>query len=247
MNDYDSTFISGIHNWCDRWCEKCAFTARCRVFEREQKRDVKSPEEFWNAVSDNFKETLEMLRTMAEERGIDIGQIIEESKADTSVQEDKILDEHPLSAITEKYLFEGKDWLDSSRIKNFLEELVRQEQLGVITPFDSKTQKIKIENALEVIQWYLFFIHVKSKRVLNDLSGDFWEGYPESEKSYNGSAKVAMIAIERSMNAWKQLLDLIEDEQDSILMHLVLLEKSRNQLIALVPNYNVFIRPGFDD
>ena len=25
-------FILGIYNYCDRWCECCRFTARCRVF-----------------------------------------------------------------------------------------------------------------------------------------------------------------------------------------------------------------------
>ena len=25
-------FIPGIYNYCDRWCERCAFTARCMNF-----------------------------------------------------------------------------------------------------------------------------------------------------------------------------------------------------------------------
>ena len=25
-------FISGIYNYCDRWCERCAFTSRCMNF-----------------------------------------------------------------------------------------------------------------------------------------------------------------------------------------------------------------------
>src|SRR5689334_464552 len=25
-------FIVGIFNYCDRWCEACAFTSRCRLF-----------------------------------------------------------------------------------------------------------------------------------------------------------------------------------------------------------------------
>ncbi|REG90670.1 hypothetical protein [Algoriphagus antarcticus] len=248
MDDDDSAFIPGIHNWCDRWCERCAFTARCRVFEREQIRDLKSPEDFWNALSENFKETLEMLHAMAEEHGIDIDHIIEDSKNDTSLEEeDKMLDEHPLSMITDQYLFEGKDWLESSKINGYLEELARQVNLGLMQVSEAQAQKAKIDEALEVIKWYLFFIHVKSKRVLNDLSGDFWEEYPEEEKSYNGSAKIAMISMERSMQAWKMLLDVMEDEQDSILSLLVLLEKSRKLLTALVPKYDQFIRPGFDE
>ncbi|WP_339699696.1 hypothetical protein [Algoriphagus aquimarinus] len=248
MDNDDSIFISGIHNWCDRWCERCSFTARCRVFEKEEERDLKDPEDFWNALSQNFKETLEMLRLMAEENGIDIDNIIEESKSDTSLSRvDKLLDEHPLSVITNKYLFEGKDWLDSSKVKDYMEELTQQVNLGLMDLSEAQIQGAKIEEGLEVIRWYLFFIHVKSKRVLNDISDDFWEEYPESEKSYNGSAKIAMISIERSMQAWRILLDALRSEQDSILSLLVLLEKSRNLLADLVPNYAQFIRPGFDE
>jgi len=29
-------FISGIYNYCDRWCERCVMTARCVVFAMEQ-------------------------------------------------------------------------------------------------------------------------------------------------------------------------------------------------------------------
>ena len=31
-------FISGIYNYCDRWCERCRFTAYCRVYDTEQRR-----------------------------------------------------------------------------------------------------------------------------------------------------------------------------------------------------------------
>ncbi|PZX56485.1 hypothetical protein [Algoriphagus chordae] len=248
MDETNSTFISGIHNWCDRWCERCLFTARCRVFEKEQERDLENPEDFWKTLSDNFKETLSMLHAMAEKHGIDLSQISEDNAADTSIEEeDRMLDEHPLSLITDEYLFEGKDWLESPKIKSYLEELARQVNLGSMEISEAEAKKAKVEEALEVIQWYLFFIHVKSKRVLHDLADDIWEEYPESEKSCNGSAKIAMISIERSMQAWKILFDLLESEQDSILNLLVLLEKSRKLMVALVPNYAQFIRPGFDE
>jgi hypothetical protein len=30
--DVSDGFIVGIFNYCDRWCERCEFTSRCRVF-----------------------------------------------------------------------------------------------------------------------------------------------------------------------------------------------------------------------
>ena len=29
-------FISGIYNYCDRWCERCQFTSRCFLYATEQ-------------------------------------------------------------------------------------------------------------------------------------------------------------------------------------------------------------------
>ena len=46
--------ISGIHNYCDRWCERCTFTTRCAVGIEETKitdkeRDITN-KEFWNSL-----------------------------------------------------------------------------------------------------------------------------------------------------------------------------------------------------
>ena len=30
-------FIVGVYNYCDRWCERCPLTSRCRVFAEEQR------------------------------------------------------------------------------------------------------------------------------------------------------------------------------------------------------------------
>ena len=32
----DPRFISGIHNYCDRWCERCPLTSRCLGYAVEQ-------------------------------------------------------------------------------------------------------------------------------------------------------------------------------------------------------------------
>src|SRR3979409_1759466 len=32
-------FISGIYNYCDRWCERCPLTARCLVYATEKADD----------------------------------------------------------------------------------------------------------------------------------------------------------------------------------------------------------------
>ncbi|HCX74562.1 MAG TPA: hypothetical protein DHU93_03165, partial [Algoriphagus sp.] len=74
----DSNFIPGIYNWCDRWCERCSFTSRCRVYEKTENTSNSEPEEFWENLSQSFQETIDLLKNTAEEFGINLDEIEEE-------------------------------------------------------------------------------------------------------------------------------------------------------------------------
>ena len=71
--------ISGIHNYCDRWCERCHFTARCAVYAAEEAEPDNDPSSrdinnaaFWQKLASIFKETQEMIVEWAEENGVDL-------------------------------------------------------------------------------------------------------------------------------------------------------------------------------
>ena len=74
--------IPGIYNYCDRWCERCAFTSRCGnysigkdVWPDEEDMDLKN-EKFWEKMSLIFETTAEMLLEKAEELGIDLSEVV---------------------------------------------------------------------------------------------------------------------------------------------------------------------------
>jgi hypothetical protein len=69
------------------------------------------------------------------------------------------------------------------------------------------------------------------------------EYYPRDS---DGSAKVVLIAIERSMGAWGILREQFPGEQDSILDILAHLERLRNEVERECPDARSFQRPGFD-
>jgi hypothetical protein len=46
-----------------------------------------------------------------------------------------------------------------------------------------------------------------------------WETENGFQKDSNGSAKVALLAIERSMGAWTKLYNILISEEDAILKH----------------------------
>jgi hypothetical protein len=75
MNNDKGGFISGIFNYCDRWCERCPLTARCRVFAMEyagpSPRNMRD-DGFWEHLQDIFAQTAEMVRQSAQEMGISL-------------------------------------------------------------------------------------------------------------------------------------------------------------------------------
>ena len=74
----NSAFISGIYNYCDRWCERCPFTSRCLVYAMENEEtddpassDIRSAE-FWQKLGSIFQQAREMITAWAEENGMDL-------------------------------------------------------------------------------------------------------------------------------------------------------------------------------
>ena len=240
--------ISGIHNYCDRWCERCNFTARCGVYADEEADPDNDPSSreinnaaFWQKLSSIFKETLEMISEWAEENGVDlseealepIGELKEKQREDTR--------KHPLAKAAEKYAFDVNEWFDKefTRIEVISDAPVQAE--------DAIETDDEIDDYVEVVRWYQFFIAVKLIRgLMSRIDEDDYlsEGDPRDS---DGSAKVALMAIDRSISAWKLMCDLRPENADSIHGLLFQLEQLRSNGEREFPNARDFIRPGFDE
>lgn len=66
----EQNFIPGIYNYCDRWCERCAFTNRCRSYAREEEEN-KNEKNWTEQVSSNLQQAIEMLEEFAQEMDVD--------------------------------------------------------------------------------------------------------------------------------------------------------------------------------
>ena len=62
----------------------------------------------------------------------------------------------------------------------------------------------------------------------------------------NGSAKLTLVSIERSIGAWLRLREILPTQEDAILQHLSMLDRLRRGLITALPGAKAFLRPGFD-
>ena len=66
-------------------------------------------------------------------------------------------------------------------------------------------------------------------------------------KDSDGSAKVALIGIDRSISAWGIMLRYFPACEDELLKILVVLEKLRKKVEKEFPDARSFFRPGFDE
>jgi len=106
----------------------------------------------------------------------------------------------------------------------------------------------EIIDSVEVIRWYQHQIYVKLVRTLShEESVDAKEEDNILQKDSDGSALVALIAIDRSIGAWGKLQEYFPDKTNSILDILLHLDRLRRMTEKTFPDARNFKRPGFDD
>jgi hypothetical protein len=245
--------IPGIHNYCDRWCERCANTSRCAVFFQEQdltpaEKDVQN-EAFWNRISKNFKDAIQLLHRAAAERGIDLqkalSELDDEEWRKQEALERKDIESHPLIRNCDQYIKLVRPFLDAETwMQDKRAEMIRSVELGINSDHAAIDQIEDLSQHLEVIRWYLFFIQAKFQRALRGKLLE--DNVAELESDQNGSAKIALIALQRSQDAWAGLYKIIPEQEDTILDALVALQRIRKIAEQEFPLAYAFRRPGFD-
>ena len=243
----DPNLISGIYNYCDRWCERCAFSGRCLLYATEKADEDDNPasrdinnEAFWIKLALIFAETKEMISAWAEENGVDLSPSALAEVDDQIDRNRAQTKNHPLAKAAEEYAFAVNEWF-KSEFKPV--EVFSDTASG---SNENNEQDEELNEYLEVIRWYQFLIAVKlmrgiSSRLEEDEYGD------EEWRDSDGSTKVALIAIDRSISAWKLIGELRKENADSIRNFLLDLERLRLQAEKEFPNARDFIRPGFDE
>jgi len=243
----ENEFIEGIHNYCDRWCERCPFTAQCEVYAAEQglTEDEKDPTKpaFWENLKKNFEEILESLNQKMAELGIetDDDDPTPEPEPNPAVVEleEKMRETALHYARSVEAFF--KDNTGYFEQKN--EELA--EHIEDRRPVDVESWQF-FQDAVEVIRWYQYFIAAKIDRAVGGL-GDAGEHDDFAQSDANGSAKIALIALERSLGAWEVVGRRLPEKQEEIRELQRELQHLRSKMLELFPHWRVFHRPGFDD
>lgn len=247
-------FIPGIYNYCDRWCERCTFTSRCRNYENTGNLSPEQTEisnrAFWENISSGLEDAIKLLHQAAEKQGFNLEMSAEHEAV--CQQQDLLLrtacEQHSLSNLCKQYRKIAQPVTENSvGFTDKTRELAAHLQLGISTEQEAVDTVSKIGDCLDIIKWYLLFIDAKLQRALH---GKLKTGEPEDENyqnDYNGSAKIALIAMEKSMGGWSQLYRLMPSSEDVTLYALALLEQLTKKTMEEFPGTSKFIRPGFDD
>jgi hypothetical protein len=221
-------FIEGVFNYCDRLCERCQFTAHCRLFADHAEIEA--------ALDPTLKAVVDAppLAEEVEPQPAWMRELIEETndacKEPLSREERErirpwVPPEHAaIDARARDYAVRTYRWLTES-------------DRGLANRSDSPS---------DVISWFHFFIAAKINRALTIWPEDDPEDRAMAPDS-NGSAKIALLAIERSHAAWFELVDraiVPAGEANPFIADLVWLGEA---LERVRPNARAFVRPGFDE
>ncbi len=235
----DKRFIPGIYNYCDRWCERCPQTLRClnfslgeEEFSDPQTRDIRN-EAFWKKLSGIMGETLEMLREAAKEWGIDLESLDSVDDTERLRVSDEAVQGHVISRAAKSYGKMVEDWFRE-----------REEHL-----FETATvvdDGVNLGEAFEVIRWYQYFVAAKAMRAIRGKMEEEKDGLDEFPSDADGSAKIALIAIDRSIGAWAVIPHYYHPDTESVLEIISFLDRLRQAIEETFPNARSFIRPGFD-
>jgi hypothetical protein len=222
-------FIAGIFNYCDSWCERCAFTSHCRLFA-DQVRVEASLDPHLTAVAEAPPLPEEIppppptwMRELIDAANEACNEPI--SGAEWDRMRPRLPAEHaPIGARAKDYAMRTHQWLTAT----------------------GDAAAAVHRDARDIIAWFHFLIAAKIDRALTQWPDDGGE-HDVSTSDGDGSAKVALLGIDRSHAAWLDLLDrgaMRPGEADSFVADLVWLGEA---LERVRPNARAFVRPGFDE
>ena len=240
----DPKYIPGIYNYCDRWCERCPFTSRCLncSLDGEQKYSAGeldiTNEKFWEKITESFELALNLIEGLTKEHGLDMDAI------EVEPDDDEKAVFHILSRMTQTYIDSVDEWFRNHPA--LIENNLHRSHLKLVQPQQNEAP-VPLKDAIEVITWYQYPIHVKLSRALRSKENEKKLEFDDLPKDSDGSAKIALIEMDRSISAWGELLKYFTDPKKGIVEICRYLKRIRDIAEKEFPDARAFVRPGFDE
>lgn len=252
-----SNKIPFMHNYCDRWCERCPMTSRCVIYVPSEKRKLEETtneenETLWKSVGENLIKAAELISKEIEQSGIVITEEDHAKAAKELKDKMEFVDNHDLTNISEEYWKVARLILKDINLEAFGQQSLQEVDLGIKQEAQQHKLFKDIELNLEVLHYYLFFINMKCKRALSGLHNNLI-GEQEDDFDFDipndmlGSAKIALITTRRSIGAWVMMMGHCIFSEEQTLPLLANLQRIESMILSNFPNVETFSRPGFDE
>lgn len=257
-------YIIGIYNACDYWCDRCAFTRRCRNFamgeELEEKcvsaRSDEENQAKWDSADAAFGQARKRLDELAAERFddmlSDVDDVPDEGEFERFQTEqdahDREVVRHFVVKAAEAYRQVVAAWLKSvgSEVKEATDRLIAQEKFSPETG-NAREEIERLEELFDVVSWYHTLLVPKTHRMISGLLKLPEQTAWNDGSDIFGTGKLLLVSIDRSLSAWSQLLPAFPTQEDAILGFLVRLDHLRRGIERAAPQARAFVRPGLDE
>ena len=235
-------FIEGIYHYCDRWCERCSVISCCLLYSLDQE-DCSEDDNLVEQLTSNLQTAKDLLRLLCAQAGIDEGDSESQGTMEEGLREPG---NHHLAKASGRYAIEAANWFASNRnqfdgLDTTVFEFVESQE---VTEIPGK-QREPLRESLETISWYQYFIKVKLMRALQSRERESVQGFetalgwPDSD----GSAKVALIGMDRSVKAWESISQFFSASDPSIASILLQLLRLRKRAEKEFPGARNYRRP----
>lgn len=252
MND-KSRLIPNIYTYCDSWCERCLFTSRCNSFQIQLEAGLMTPvvngdnmAQQLTAALNLTKQYIDRLAQSQEPTGTHApnnaqAQLLEEKPVRISQPQPD-----PVIILANAYLKQTGLWLNTE--KQLLERAGQQQllevRLGLRTELEVMPILHALKDAWEMIRWYRTLIPVKIQAALRALTEPTNDPYLAAY--YLGKAKLVLVSIDRSLQAWETILHHFPEKADDLLDLMAMLSRMSREMDMLFPQARAFRRPGLD-
>ena len=158
---------------------------------------------FWQRLSETFQMTIDMLKDRAELEGIDL-HVCDTGETEAVARLNRaVAENHECSRAAKVYSHLVDDWFDSARdLFEQKDDEMNQKKWLEITNENVVGKSVSFEEALQVTRWYQHQIYVKLMRAIHGYLEEKPDALSEFPNDVDGSAKIALIGIDRSIAAW---------------------------------------------
>jgi hypothetical protein len=226
----DPALIPGVYNYCDQWCTYCPVTARCLAFRCLKDRENRSAGDIFTDMAASLNEAIAFTRDVVAAEGGSPPELAALAALPPLETPAMPTIDDPLERLGRQYAMETSRFLMATPSTAFHTAGNVASRPGGPTP-------------IEVVMWYHVLIAVKIFRALvSDEHAK--QGQPDRAEDAAGTAKVALLAIERSRKALRQISSGSHDPR--ALRLITLLDRLGSDVEARFPNARAFVRPGLD-